>query len=67
MGDLEAAVSDFDFGIERDPEDAIAYRGRGVAHRRMGNIEKSDTDFQMAIRYGYDPASISDLIQDLTE
>jgi len=43
-GDLDDAIKDFTLVIEIQPEDAEAYYHRGLAYRKLGQIELADAD-----------------------
>ncbi len=49
-GDYQAAVTAYDHAIQMKPSFAAAYKGRGIAHRRLRQPESAIEDFDRAIR-----------------
>ena len=60
----EAVLLDFDRGLALAPEGALAYRGRAMAYRRLGNIKESNRGAELAIRNGYDLSHLEQLLAD---
>ena len=56
-GDLEQAIADFSRAIELEPENATAYRGRGVAYNESGDPDQALADFERAIELQPDEAT----------
>ena len=48
-GDLETSILYFDQSIQIMPSFALAYHHRGIAHKLLGNLEKSHKDINKAI------------------
>ena len=53
-------------GIELDPEDAVAYKGRAVVHRHLGNIQQSDHDAGMAVSNGYPESQMTGILDEIS-
>jgi tetratricopeptide (TPR) repeat protein len=49
LGEFDRAMVDYDRAIELDPQNAVAYRNRAVAHCRQGDLEQALADFDRAI------------------
>ena len=49
-GDLDAAIVDFNRGIELNPKDAVAYSNRGNTKRDKGDLDGAILDYNHAIR-----------------
>ena len=49
MGDLEAAIVDYDEAIALEPNLALAFNGRGVTRATLGDIEGARADLEQAI------------------
>lgn len=52
-GHIDRAIADFTVAIGLDPQDAVAYRDRGIAYARKREYERAVADFTVAI--GLDP------------
>ena len=48
MGQLDAAIGDYDFALRSDPKLANALYGRGLAKLRKGDSAGSDRDISAA-------------------
>jgi tetratricopeptide (TPR) repeat protein len=53
---VRQAISDFDRAIEINPEYANAFKGRGVAYGKLGNLRQAISDFDRAIEIDPDYA-----------
>lgn len=51
-GDFERAVDAFDRAIEDAPRNGFAYLNRGLAHYRLGNLDRAKADLDQAVRFG---------------
>src|SRR6516162_6773257 len=49
-GDYDQAITEFDEVIRRNPEIAVAYNNRGLAHYKKGELDNAITDYNAAIR-----------------
>ena len=49
-GDLDGAIADFTEAIQRTPDHAPAYRGRGLAKRAKNNMDGARADFAQAVQ-----------------
>ncbi len=49
MGNFDKAIADFDVAIKRQPKDARAYYGRGLAEARKGLSSRSQLDLKTAV------------------
>jgi tetratricopeptide (TPR) repeat protein len=49
LGELDLALSDYDKAIELDPQDAVAYFNRSLAHDRLGHRARSQQDRSRAL------------------
>lgn len=47
-GDYASAIADLTLAIEKSPEDESMFIERGIAHIRLGNLEKAKQDFAAA-------------------
>ena len=48
-GDYEKAIMAYEKAIERNPEDAGAYKNLGITHTRRGDYERAITAYEIAI------------------
>jgi tetratricopeptide (TPR) repeat protein len=59
--DLDSVIADLDRAIKRTPDDAQAYRHRGNAWSRKGEMDRALADYEQAIRINpNDPAIFHD-------
>jgi tetratricopeptide (TPR) repeat protein len=49
-GDIQGAFADFNQALKINPDDAIAYIGRGTARYELGNKKAAIADFNQAIK-----------------
>jgi Flp pilus assembly protein TadD len=56
-GDLDTAIAHFTKAIEVKPDDAVAYRNRGIAYGEKDLHDQAIADFTMAIELKPDDAS----------
>jgi DNA invertase Pin-like site-specific DNA recombinase len=49
-GDLGGAIADFTEAIQRKPDHAPAYRGRGLAKRAQNNMDGANADFAQVVQ-----------------
>ena len=54
--DLDSAISDFTRIIELNPQYAIAYKNRGVAHLNKRDNQRAIADFKKALELGLEPS-----------
>ena len=50
LGELDAAVRQYDAALRRDPTLAMAHYDRGEIHLREGRISEAETDFDAVVR-----------------
>ncbi|MGK7918606.1 MAG: tetratricopeptide repeat protein [Trichodesmium sp.] len=50
-GDRQGAITDLNWALQVDPEDAQAYCCRGIIHYKQGNNLKAISDFNQALTY----------------
>ena len=46
-GEYRRAISDYDVVLKAKPNNAVALYGRGYAHQRLGDAEKSAADIKL--------------------
>lgn len=67
LGDWEGALEDYSRSIELAPDGAAAcYVGRAVALRRLGRIEESDHNADLAVQNGYDESKLAQIFAEHT-
>jgi tetratricopeptide (TPR) repeat protein len=67
LGQHELAVSDLDRAIGRQPEYALAYANRALAHTRQGSDTEAEQDVAQAEALGYDVVRLKQDIEALKQ
>ncbi len=57
IGDLDAAIRDYDIAIKLNPDDLFAFNNRANAWRDKGNLDRAIADYSEAIRLDPDYAA----------
>ena len=53
LPEIDMAIADFTQAIRIDPDFAVAYRNRGHAYEKQGDLTKAKSDFESAKRLGF--------------
>ena len=55
LGQYERAIQDYDQAIRLDPQNALAYYGRGLVYKELDKSTEAELDIAKAKELGYDP------------
>ena len=55
LGDYEGALDDFNKALDRDPQDAAAYKNRGLTRQQLGDLDGAVASFNQALKLKRSP------------